>query len=117
VQDVLEALQNDRAAAKAARGRAAALHGPPYARMWARMRCFGLLVALIWSLPISLALVAGSVLYDWARLLAAGKGSEVQRRLRVALSKEHRSVRGTAIVSGEHIASAFFRASSCCFAA
>lgn len=107
VQDVLEALQHDRTAAKAARGRAAAEHILPYVRMWARMRSLGLLLVLICSLPISLALVVGSVLFDWACLLAAGKGSEVQRRLRVALGKEHRSVRGTAIVSGGHIALAF----------
>ena len=102
VQDVLEALQQDRAAAQAAMTRSAVHSFPLTARMWARVRSLVLLVLIAWSLPISLALVAGGIAYDWACLLAAGKGDELKRRLRVARGGSSSAWRGTAIVSGVH---------------
>lgn len=102
VQDVLEALQQDRAAAQVTRGSPAAHSFPARTRMWARMRSLLLLVLIAWSLPISLAIVAGGIVYDWARLLAAGDGEELRRRVRVALGGAPKTWRGTAIVSGRH---------------
>ena len=102
VQDVVEALQQDRAAAQIAKGSSVADCFPTRTRIWARVRSLLLLVLIAWSLPVSLALVAGGIAYDWVCLLAAGDGEELKRRLRVTLGGAPRTWRGTAIVSGEN---------------
>ncbi|BDA48532.1 hypothetical protein COCOBI_12-2120 [Coccomyxa sp. Obi] len=99
-QDVMEALQQDRAAAMAAKGNSAAQSFPFLTRMWARMWSLLLLIAIAWSLPVSLALVAGNIAYEWVYLLRKGEGIEIKRRLETVLGRAPPAMRGTAIVSG-----------------
>lgn len=96
----MEALQQDRAAVVAAKGKSAAQSFPFLTRMWARMWSLLLLIAIAWSLPVSLALVAGNIAYEWVYLLRKGEGVEIKRRLEVVLGRAPPAMRGTAIVSG-----------------
>ena len=100
LQDLLSALIQDRAHAKCYR--------PPSAqfstatRMWARLKAALLLVAVLWSLPLSLLAVAGSILSEWASLAARGGSAETRGRAQKGLQGRAATtpLRGTAIVSG-----------------
>ncbi len=101
LQDLLAALIQDRAHAKFYRPPAARFSAAT--RMWARLKAALLLVAVAWSLPLSLLAVAGSVLSEWAALAARGGGAaEARRRAQRGLQGKTATtaLRGTAIVSG-----------------
>ena len=95
----MEALFQDRAAAKAPR--APQMQFSLQTRISARLRSAAMLVLLWLTIPVSLALVVLYVAWEWAGLVKSGQTAEIMRRLRAALSGGRQFPLGTAIVSGE----------------
>lgn len=94
----MEALLQDRAAAKALTK--PAMHFSIGTRIIQRLKSVAMLWLLLLTVPVSLALVAICLAWEWAALVGAGQGAEVMRRLRVAVCGRQQPVLGTALVSG-----------------
>ncbi|CAL5223879.1 g6471 [Coccomyxa viridis] len=97
---VLKALLQDRKAAETPK-KAKAAKFSFSVRAWARLKAFILLILLLYTIPVSWAIVMASIVADLAELLQRKDGSkQVWNRLMAGMGRRTGEVRGTAIVSG-----------------